>query len=126
MVGAYTGSTGDGQPLPTDEVDAEAVNQKAQRVPHGTYMTTIKDLSEEVKARAVDAACEPGDIVLFSNILVHCGGSNATDRIRWSCDWRYQDAAKSTFREEQGHVVWDHQGKGAVRDAAEWAALKLS
>ena len=32
----------------------------------------------------------PGDIVLFSNLMVHRGTTNRSNRIRLSCDFRYQ------------------------------------
>ena len=60
------------------------------------YNTTVE--SEALKTArpeaAVDVECEPGDVVLFSNLLVHRGGANTSDTIRWSFDWRFQDAAK--------------------------------
>lgn len=91
--------------------------------PVGSYMTAVnaKDVAR-LEPRAVDVECDPGSVVLFSNLLVHRGGQNTTDKIRWSFDWRFQDAAKRTCRPDGGHVV---AGPGAVADAADWAARRL-
>lgn len=40
-----------------------------------------------------------GDIVLFSQFLVHRSGHNATDSIRWSCHFRYNDLNETSFVE---------------------------
>ena len=73
---------------------------------------------------AIDVECRVGDVVLFNNILVHRGGVNSTDRIRWTFDWRFQDAAKSTFRDEHGHIVWAKSETRAdvVNSPDAWAA----
>eukprot|EP00040_Diaphanoeca_grandis_P039162 m.258303 g.258303 ORF g.258303 m.258303 type:complete len:346 (+) comp36403_c0_seq1:54-1091(+) len=109
FVGAYEGSTAKGETLPSKHVDGNVVTKASQAVPAGTYMTSIRtDLLDTAltKGGTIDVECEPGDVVLFNNILIHRGGENNTDKIRWSFDWRFQDAAKKTFRSEQGHVVW--------------------
>ena len=72
----------------------------------GKYYANVKaQKMSELEHLAVDVLCEPGDVVLFSNILVHRGGQNSSDHIRWSLDWRFQDAAKPTWRTENGHIV---------------------
>lgn len=38
-----------------------------------------------------------GDALLFSSLLVHRSGTNVTDRIRWSCHFRYNDLREATF-----------------------------
>jgi phytanoyl-CoA hydroxylase len=40
---------------------------------------------------------EQGDAVFFSAFLVHRSGTNTTDRIRWSCHFRYNNLAEETF-----------------------------
>lgn len=37
----------------------------------------------------------PGDAVIFTNLTIHCGLPNRSDRIRLSCDYRYQRAGDS-------------------------------
>lgn len=55
--------------------------------------------------QAIDIELEPGDVVLFHNLLFHQGLPNHSDHIRWSLDWRYQDATQSTLRKENGHLA---------------------
>ncbi|MGP0064109.1 MAG: phytanoyl-CoA dioxygenase family protein [Isosphaeraceae bacterium] len=45
-------------------------------------------LSVEVRA---------GDALFFSAFLVHASGDNVTDAIRWSCHFRYNDLAETTY-----------------------------
>ena len=129
FLGAYTGSAASGEKLP-DSIDRNQVSKGAQSVPAGTYMTGVrKDLIEKCQKEleTIDVECNPGDLVLFSNILIHRGGINTTDKIRWSFDWRFQDSNKSTFRNENGHVVdsltdeVDH----VCRDGEEWIKRTL-
>lgn len=42
----------------------------------------------------------PGDIVLFSSLLVHRSGKNKTDNIRWTANFRYADAADNYWIEK--------------------------
>ena len=77
-------------------------------------------------AGAVDMECDPGDVIVFSNMLYHRGLPNATDTIRWSCDWRYQDAAQSTMRAERGHLARSAaHPDDVVASAAQWTALEF-
>ena len=125
VIGSYRGSTGSGAQLPeTPGSDHAAIAATPQSVPAGTYMTGIENLDPKDKAAAIDVECSPGDVVLFSNLLVHRGGINRTEKTRWSFDWRFQDASKPTHRAESGHVVFEN-GKRAI-DASNWASLELS
>jgi ectoine hydroxylase-related dioxygenase (phytanoyl-CoA dioxygenase family) len=93
-----------------------------------TYMTGVReDLIENDIKTAIDVECIPGDVVLFSNILIHRGGINTTDKIRWSFDWRFQDARKSTFRAENGHIVnaLSDNIADVCRDGEEWVRRSL-
>ncbi len=51
-----------------------------------------------------------------------------SDHVRWSFDWRYQDATFPTCRLEQGHVMWsdDVTDSRVVRDAEAWTQLALT
>ena len=40
---------------------------------------------------------EIGDLIIFSQFLIHRSGHNATDAIRWSCHFRYNDLLEPTF-----------------------------
>lgn len=93
----------------------------------GAYATGLnhKDLNR-LEPHAVDIEMDKGDIVLFSQFIVHCGGTNSTEQIRWSFDWRFQDASKPTCRELQGHVVYsDIEPEKAVTTAEQWGKLSL-
>ena len=77
--------------------------------------------------QAVDITTEPGDIVLFSNLLFHQGQPNCSQEIRWSCDWRYQDATQPTLRAEAGHLARSKQSpRDVVSSRDDWAKLRLS
>jgi ectoine hydroxylase-related dioxygenase (phytanoyl-CoA dioxygenase family) len=81
----------------------------------------------KIEQAAVDIECEPGDVVLFSNILVHCGGQNSTKKIRWSLDWRFQDASKPTLRAENGHIIYSRDDQSSVvKDDETWSSFCIS
>ena len=42
-------------------------------------------------------ALAPGDVLLFKQNLIHSGRPNTTDGVRWSMDWRYQDARRQNL-----------------------------
>jgi len=78
-------------------------------------------------AQAVPIELDPGDVVLFHNLLFHQGLPNQTEKIRWSLDWRYQDATQSTLRKENGHIARSRSHpEHAVQNAAQWASLSFS
>lgn len=90
------------------------------------YLEISADDLAAHESAAIDMECDPGDVILFSNMLFHRGLPNGTDTIRWSCDWRYQDAAQSTMRAEIGHIARSQLDPGAaVGSAAEWASLSF-
>ncbi|MBA2480642.1 MAG: phytanoyl-CoA dioxygenase family protein [Planctomycetes bacterium] len=70
---------------------------------------------------AVDIELDPGDVVMFDNLLFHQGLPNTSDTIRWSVDWRFQDATQPTLRPQHGQLVRSARDPGAaVRDAGDW------
>ncbi|MDE2825637.1 MAG: phytanoyl-CoA dioxygenase family protein [Gemmatimonadota bacterium] len=81
---------------------------------------TQEDLAPYVD-QAVSIEMDPGDIVLFHNMLYHQGLPNRSDQVRWSMDWRYQDARQPTLRSTTGHLARSrlHLDK-VVRDAGDW------
>lgn len=92
-------------------------------------MTGVKpDLIEhDIQTHSVDVECAPGDVVLFSNVLVHRGGINSTDKIRWSFDWRFQDVLQNTHRAESGHLVSTlTEQLNVCRSGEEWVTRSLS
>ena len=77
--------------------------------------------------KAVSIELDPGDIVLFSNLLFHQGLPNRSKMIRWSLDWRYQDATQPTLRREKGHVARSRKcPASAVKNVEEWVSLVFS
>jgi ectoine hydroxylase-related dioxygenase (phytanoyl-CoA dioxygenase family) len=76
---------------------------------------------------AVSIEADPGDLVLFSNALFHSAFPNQSDKIRWSVDWRYQDASKPTHRPQQGHIARSFKDIDLeVQSAEEWTTLSLT
>lgn len=68
----------------------------------------LEIMEDEIKPRldeAVDVICDPGDVVLFSNLLFHRGQPNVSETVRWSADWRYQDATQPSLRVCKGHLA---------------------
>ena len=97
--------------------------------PHGRREHYL-EIPQQVLAlhlpQAVDIECDPGDVVLFSNMLFHMGQDNVTDGVRWSADWRYQDATQSTMRPERGHLVRSRAHADQVVQSAEhWTQLSF-
>ncbi len=86
----------------------------------------VPEVLEPLLPTAVDIELDPGDIVMFSNLMFHQGLPNHSKIVRWSVDWRYQDAAQSTMRENRGHIARSRADpSSAVQSAEEWAALKF-
>ncbi len=86
------------------------------------------EISQEDLAPYVDQAVsielDPGDVVLFHNMLYHQGLPNRSDQVRWSMDWRYQDARQSTLRSTRGHLARSRQHpEDVVRGADDWTRL---
>ena len=120
----------------TPLVPANAVNGCMQFVPGTHKLGTVphekreyyleiaqETLDSHVKT-AIDVELDPGDVVLFQNLLFHRGQPNHSNEIRWSFDWRYQDARQPTLRKEEGHIARSSsQPASAVKSAEEWAGL---
>ena len=94
------------------------------------------------EAGTIFVEMDPGDVVFFSNMLFHSGSPNTSDGIRWSADWRFQDAARETHRSisailivascagvmagfcrpQQGHIVCceSDPSRVAIRSHEDW------
>ena len=72
----------------------------------------------------VDVLLDPGDAVLFNTLLFHQGQDNRSDKVRWSMDFRYQDARQPTLIDLKGHLVRsrNHPGR-TVRSKGQWRNL---
>ena len=77
-------------------------------------------------SRAVSLEMDTGDVALFHNRIFHQGLPNGTAGIRWSSDWRYQDADQSTLRPENGHLARSGRYPDrVVNSAAQWSELRF-
>jgi phytanoyl-CoA hydroxylase len=56
-----------------------------------------RHISSTSDADYVPVPVKAGDALFFSAFLIHRSGDNVTDSIRWSCHFRYNDLAESTF-----------------------------
>ncbi len=100
---------------------------KLGAVPHESreyYLEIARESLDPYVESAVDVELDPGDVVLFQNLLFHRGQPNLSKEIRWSFDWRYQDARQPTLRKEEGHIARSSSNPDcAVKSADEWASL---
>jgi len=98
-------------------------------VPHEKrdhYLEIASDQLNRYVGETVAIELEPGDAVLFHNLLFHRGLPNLSEGIRWSCDWRYQDANQPTMRKEKGHLARSRKTPDAVVVGAEdWASRRF-
>jgi phytanoyl-CoA hydroxylase len=98
-------------------------------VPHEVkpyYLEITQEHLAPYANQTVAIEAEPGDVVLFHNLLFHRGLPNHTHSIRWSLDWRYQDATQPTQRAECGHIARSRENPAAsVQSAEEWARLSF-
>ncbi len=90
------------------------------------YLRIADEVIRKLEARAVAIEAAPCDAVLFSNLLFHRGLPNRSDHIRWSLDFRYQDATQPTMRQEHGYLLRSQQHPAeVVRDATHWSSLRF-
>ena len=102
-------------------------SHKLPLLPHEEREFYLEIPPEHIEPLAQDAVAielDPGDVVLFHNMLCHRGLSNQAKTIRWSMDWRYQDARQPTLRKENGHLAKSLlHPNDVVQSASEWASL---
>ncbi|MBM3265184.1 MAG: phytanoyl-CoA dioxygenase family protein [candidate division Zixibacteria bacterium] len=90
------------------------------------YLEISKEVLEPFLPNAVSIEVDPGDLVLFHNMLFHQGLPNRSDQVRWSMDWRYQDATQSTLRTATGHIARSRlHPEQVVADAVQWTQLSF-
>jgi phytanoyl-CoA hydroxylase len=71
----------------------------------GLLETSPDDQFRQIVPAALDGikfvsiSTNAGDALFFSSFLVHRSGTNRTDRLRWSCHYRYNDLAEATYIE---------------------------
>jgi len=100
--------------------------QRLGVVPHEDrefYLEICRDVLAPYLEKAVPIELDPGDVVLFHNLLFHCGLPNHAKTVRWSVDWRYQDARQPTHRPHRGHLARSLSTPGAIVQSAEEGSL---
>jgi len=91
------------------------------------YLEIAADVLAPLEDKAVNIELDPGDIVIFHNLLFHRGLPNHSRQIRWSADWRYQDATQPTLRKENGHMARSRSHpQQAVQSPDQWASLSFT
>lgn len=74
--------------------------------------------------KQVQIELDPGDIVFFHNLLFHQGQDNYSGQLRWSADFRYQDARQETLTNLKGHLIRSRSHPDKVVSSREdWARL---
>ena len=87
------------------------------------YLEMDRAVLEPLLGSAINVEMDPGDVVLFHNLLFHQGLPNRSTSIRWSFDWRYQDATQPTLRTSKGQIARSRANPGsAIRNSAQWAS----
>ena len=90
------------------------------------YLELDPAIMEKCVDQAVSIEAKRGDVVLFGQYLYHCGLPNVSDGVRWTFDFRYQDASASTLRNEPGHLARSvENAEKVVRDGKHWSQLDL-
>jgi len=106
-----------------------AGTHKVGVVPHESREHYLEIAEQELTPRlkdVLDVSTDPGDAVLFSNLLFHQGLPNTSGKIRWSFGFRYQDARQPTLRPERGHLARSQANPdGVVRTAEQWATASF-
>jgi hypothetical protein len=90
------------------------------------YLEVDTDQQHQQAHEVLDIELDPGDVLLFKQKLIHSGNPNVSDGIRWSIDWRYQNARLHTLKDEQGDISRSRLKPDAVvRDGHHWATLPI-
>ncbi|MBC7544392.1 MAG: phytanoyl-CoA dioxygenase family protein [Candidatus Sericytochromatia bacterium] len=74
----------------------------------GKIATAIDD------SRFKSMAMEAGDVLVFSAFLVHRSGTNTSDAIRWSCQFRFNNLAEPTFQARSFPNPFTYQPQAAL------------
>ncbi|MBP2471933.1 ectoine hydroxylase-related dioxygenase (phytanoyl-CoA dioxygenase family) [Crossiella equi] len=90
-------------------------------LPQHTDEFGITGLAEETELDGLPVPMEPGDALLFNELVLHRSLDNTSDRVRWSIDIRYSADSEAHQRKAPGgfRVSSAH---GAAETFEEWAA----
>ena len=86
------------------------------------YLEMDQSVLEPLLDRVINVEMDPGDVVLFNNLLFHQGLPNRSRAVRWSFDWRYQDATQPTLRTSKGQIARSRANPELeIKNAEHWA-----
>lgn len=78
------------------------------------------------KIQPVEIMLNPGDVVLFNTLMFHRGQDNYSGRVRWSIDFRYQDARQPTLIDLKGHLLRSRAfPERTVQSREHWRSLTI-
>jgi phytanoyl-CoA hydroxylase len=104
----------------------------------GSHLWGLQDAKDEgffgemtekfADERFISLDTEPGDVLLFYSILVHRSGTNSTNRLRWSTQFRYNNLYEPTFIDRkfpnpfiyQSTKLLDREGFPNAEDMERW------
>jgi phytanoyl-CoA hydroxylase len=102
-------------------------------VPHRDWFLSQVHICDQyiqpVLDQAISIELDPGDVVVFDNLLFHHAVPNRSNRIRWSVVFRYQDATKPVHAAArgQGDLLHSEQyPERVVRTAEQWVKLAVA
>ena len=98
-------------------------------VPPYNYLHIDFDLINPMidSGQVVNMELAPGDVLIFQNLLFHQGSENNSGQLRWSADFRYQDARQPTLTSVNGHLVRSRaHPERVISSREEWAHTSWS
>ena len=98
-------------------------------VPPYNYLHIDFDLINPMidSGQVVNIELNPGDVLIFQNLLFHQGSENNSGKLRWNADFRYQDARQPTLTSVNGHLVCSRaHPERVVSSREEWAHISWS
>lgn len=106
-------------------------NGMAPHHPHPpyNYLEIDRDILDPAlqSGEVVDITLDPGDVVLFNTLLYHQGQDNRSGKVRWSVDFRYQDARQPTLIDLQGHLIRSRTApEKTVGSKESWRSLTVA
>lgn len=75
------------------------------------------ELDENQRSKFIDVQVEQGDALFFSSFLVHESGNNISDKIRWSCHFRYNNLNEQSFIDRKYFHPYIYRPEPTLRTA---------
>ena len=98
-------------------------------VPPYNYLHIDFDLINPMidSGQVVNMELALGDVLIFQNLLFHQGSEYNSGQLRWSDDFRYQDARQPTLTSVNGHLVRSRaHPERVISSREEWARISWS